>query len=268
MGAFRAEHKERGGQAPAWTDHCAQDIVRCTMCQNTRAIALLVLPLIGCDPCGATLNCTGAPRVAVVGQIVDDNSGAPVGSASVMLQRQSGVMLEPLNAATTSTSDGAFELELPASTVGDAFVSLTVAAPGRPSYVVPDIRLTATTTSGSATVLQPWAAGRPHFPFVLIVYRDFATEQGAADATVEFRRTAGPLMMSGDTPVDTIRGTTDGVGWLYLFRDIRADRAGVVTGDLLIWTSGDTLTLPQVTWEAVPRFKQPTLPVVVIIGSI
>jgi hypothetical protein len=204
----------------------------------------------------------------VVGQIVDDNSGEPVGSASVMLQRQSGVTLEPSSATTTSRSDGAFEIELQSSSVGDVVVSLTVAAPGRPSYVVPDVRLRATTTTGSATVLRPWAAGRPHFPFVLIVYRDLATEQGADGATVEFRRTAGPVMLAGDTPVDTIRGTTDAAGWLYLLRDVRADRAGVVTGDLLIWTSGDTLMLPQVTWEAVPRFKQPTLPVVVIIGSI
>ena len=242
-------------------------------CQSSCVLALLLLlpVLSACDPCGTTIGCESALHVTVTGRIVDESTGAAIAGAQLTMQRDGGgVGLEPLVSSTRSDGAGAFELTARAVSAGEAMVRVSVQAPGLAAYVVPGMRVQTKTRDGEGTVLWPWTAQRPHFPFVLIVRRDPFTEIGVDSAHVEFRRTAGPQLVFRDAPIDTLRGYTDSMGWLYLFRDIRADRAGTVTGDLLIWTSatGDTLVLPQVTWEAVPRFKQPTLPVVVGIGAI
>lgn len=229
---------------------------------------VLSLMVGSCDPCAATVGCTGSPTVAVVGQIVDEITGAPVKNVRIEMRQQSGVTLQPPTATTTSQADGAFQLELPATDVGEAIVTLTVATPGKPPYEVPDVRLRASTAAGTATVLHPWVSAHPSFPYVLVLFHDPANEDGVANASVEFRRTGGPLMLSGGTPVSTVQGTTDGAGWVYLLNGITADRVGAVVGDLIIQVppTGRTVILSQVTWPAVPRFRQPTTIVVVGVG--
>jgi hypothetical protein len=220
-----------------------------------------------CDPCTGTADCRRSPVVAVIGQIVDETSGMPVGDVQVAIARQSGVALQPSNGTTTSSANGMFELELAASDEGEVVVTVTVAAPGRRPYTVPDLRVAATTRTGTATVLHPWVAANPIFPYVVILHRE-GTQEGIANATVEFRPTAGPAILSSDTAVSIVRGTTDGSGWSYLFRGLTADQTGVITGDLTIRTdSGTSLTLPQVTWSAAPRFHHETIVVVVAVPS-
>jgi hypothetical protein len=149
-------------------------------------------------------------------------------------QSGGGVELDPDVIASTTGSDGLFRLESRALESGDVTVTVSVTAPGYPTYEVPDIALHATVNTGEATVLAPWSAGRPSVAFVLELYRNGTADERVANTSVEFRRTSGVAMFLGGNPVATVVGTTDANGWVYLFHGVRGDRAGDIVGDLVI----------------------------------
>ena len=205
----------------------------------------------------------------MTGQIVEETTGRSVEGARLEMRSQIGVALSTETASAVTDDDGVFALELPASNVGDAIVTISVATPGRPSYVVPDVRARATVVTGEATVLPPWVDAHPAFPYVLVFFHDPLKEDPAPGATIEFTRTGGVNLFSADSPVLRVQGTTNEVGWLYLFSGITADRAGDVIGDLVIQVppTGRSVVLKGVTFPAVVRFRQPTTIVVIGVGS-
>jgi len=218
------------------------------------------LATAGCDPCSTTVGCSGSPVVAVVGQIVEDGTGVAMRNVRIDLVRQSGVALQSPTASTTTQANGTFALELPAGDTGEALVTLTVSTRGQPPYSIPDVRLRATTATGSATVLPPWVSANPTIPYVLIVRPDPDKEAGLANALVEFRRTAGPLLLSNGIPVASVKGKTDAWGWVYLFREVKAEGGGAITGDLVVHSpvTSDSVVITQVSLKVSPRFEQPT----------
>lgn len=231
--------------------------------------ATLTASVSACDPCAGTFRCDGVTEAAIVGQIVDAATGEPLAGVRVEMTAEGGVARPGAAAATTTGTDGVFQLAIPATSRGDAIVTAVVAPPGQPSYSVPGIRVAVTGIAGDATVLHPWAAARPAIPYVIVVYRDVLLENAVVGAVVEFTRTGGPRMFSGDDIVTTVSGAVDAMGWIYLFAQLRAESAGVITGNLRIYSpTGGIYEVQGVTWTAVPRFQQPTAIVVVAIGDV
>jgi hypothetical protein len=215
------------------------------------------LLVAACDPCGLALGCAQSPRAAVVGQILDDFTGHPMSGVRVEMRRQSGIGLDPDAIASTTGSDGLFRLESRALDAGDVSVTMTVTAPGYPSYDVPNVALRASVKTGEATVLAPWSSGRPSVAFVFELYRNGTNDERVANAFVEFRRTSGVAMFLGNNPVVKVTGTTDANGWVYLFHDVRADRAGDIIGDLVIQLPPpvDSAFVRGVSIPALPVFR-------------
>lgn len=198
--------------------------------------------VIACDPCSTTAGCTQEPRVTLVGQLVDDSSGRPVGGAKLEMSYVSGVALTPAGVTTRSAADGSFELSASASAVGQSVVSITIAQPGRIPYVVPSFAIKSSRIGGSATVLAPWVGSRPSMPVAIIVEdRDGKPIPGAV--TMEFRRTSGPRLYSGMTPVSVVSGATDG-GYIFLFGSTFTDTVGNVVGSLFVRYAGGDTTVP------------------------
>src|SRR5688572_20742518 len=122
-----------------------------------RAFAIAAACVIGvtaCDPCAGTFSCEQAPRIAIVGQLLDDITGLPVPGARVEMQLDSGVaFLRPVVTATTG-SDGGFTLEALTENIGSAIVTVSINSPGKTPYNIFGVRAQATVVSGDALVLR------------------------------------------------------------------------------------------------------------------
>jgi hypothetical protein len=219
-----------------------------------------------CDPCGTTLGCAQSPRLAVVGQIVDENTGVPAGGVQVEMRQQSGTALVGPTAITTTRSDGVFELELAATDLTYTHVSFTITAPGKAPYSVPDVRTRGTLKTGEATVLPPWVSAHPTFPYVLVFFKSVITEEPVPNTDIEFRRTGGVGLLQGDAEVTSAQGATDGAGWVYLFSGLNADRTGNLVGDLIVRLPSGPVVIPAASFPAVARFRPQTTIVVLIVG--
>lgn len=199
------------------------------------AVALLVtLFAFSCDPCAGTLSCSTTPAVNIVGQILDEETAKGVDGASVEFRRTGGASLSLDTAVGHTRAGGVFLLELPATADGSVIGTMRVAPPSGPAYEVTGLSLKVTRRSGEATVLPPWSSAQPTFPYVFQFVLAGTQDQRIADASVEFHRTGGVALVSGNQPVDTVRGTTDPSGWVRLLYGVRAGITEDVVGDLLI----------------------------------
>jgi len=225
--------------------------------------------LTGCDPCGLALGCAQSPRAALIGQMLDEVTGRPAGGVRVELRRQGGVALDPDVLTTTTGADGFFQFDTKAADGTEATVRMTIAAPGYPSYEVSDVRLRATVKTGEATILAPWSTGRPTLPYVVELYLNGTNDERVQNTLVEFRRTAGPIVLSGDTPVPVIQKTTSDAGWVYFFRELTADRAGDVVGDIIVHLPAPEppFVIRGASFPAVPQFRPADLLARVGVGS-
>jgi hypothetical protein len=137
-----------------------------------------------------------------------------------------------------------------------------VAPSGAPSYDVPGVSLLASTSAGDATVLPPWAASQPNFPYVFEFYLDDTNDKPVANAPVEFRRTGGVTLVSDKGQVtDTVRGTTDNTGWVRLLIHTRAPVADDVVGDVAIEISQPPFVsvVHNVRARAIPTYRPQVL---------
>jgi hypothetical protein len=200
-----------------------------------------------CDPCGTTVRCSRPPTLAVVGQIVD-SSGRSVGNVQLEMRRQSGgVMTAPI-AVARSASDGSFEMSAPASDPGAVDVTISVSAPEHPPYVAQNVRVNANTQTGDATVLRPWLASPPEFPYVVIVVSE-SDGLGIAGASLTFQRTGGVRLFLGGAPV---------ASYSFPLRGATTDTSGVMIGDITVQLpAGGVLVLPGFTFVASPEFHPP-----------
>ena len=220
------------------------------------ALTFLVASITACDPCGTTLSCEQAPRVAVVGQILEEQSGAPVAGASIEMRRVSGVdFLQPVR-ATTTRDNGTFEIEMETVSLGDAVVSIRVASPGAAPYDVLAVPTRATVLTGEATILKPWSSGRPRLTYVIELFRDGTADDRLANAEVEFRRTGGVHMFIGGAEVASTIATANEVGWVFPFRDVTTDAAGDLVGDFTVRypPQGAPVVIRGLSFPALPLF--------------
>jgi hypothetical protein len=222
--------------------------------QALAAITVL-LTLVACNPCSTTFSCEQSPRVAVLGQILDESSGMPVAGARIGMQRASGVGLFGAPAVMTTADDGVFQLEMLAAEVGESVVTIDVASPGRPPYQVLGVKARASVQTGEATVLRPWVSANPVFPWVVELFRNGTSDTRIVNSAVEFRRTGGVRMLSGGVEVNRAAATTNDVGWVFPFLGLTADAAGDVVGDLIVRLAPlDSAVLIGLHFPAVPVF--------------
>jgi hypothetical protein len=220
-------------------------------------LALLATAMGGCEPCGLFFSCKQAPVAAVIGQVVDRETGVPIRDAVVRARRVDGVTLRAATIETRTAPDGYFQLAAPADSVGTAWLELTIAAPGELPYVVPRVRADAELTTGDASVLPPWVSGRPEIPFALSIH-SVAAGAGVGGATVTFTRTGGRRLFVGDVPVPSIQGETGDGGIIFLFDAASTDTTGDLIGSVTVSRPGvASFTVPDVVVTAVPRFRSP-----------
>lgn len=219
---------------------------------------MLATALAACDPCGFTVSCGRSPEMAVVGQIVDRTSGVPRGGSVITATYDSGVMINPPSLRTVSRSDGYFELSAPSAAVGTTWLTFTVATPGQREYVVSDVRVVALTTTGDATVLDPWVSERPDIPFAIRVEQQ-GTHDAVGGATVTFQRTGGRRLLIDGVEVTTISRQTGAEGILFLFDSASSDTTGDIRGTVTITRDPGVpaVTFPGVTVAARPRYRTP-----------
>ena len=230
---------------------------------NSRTVVIATVcgaaALSGCEPCSTTFSCEQAPRVAVVGQIRDNVTGAPVSDARIAMHRASGVAFLGDSAVTITGSDGSFQVAMPTQSLGNAVVTISVASPGRTPYQVLAVPARATITTGEATILRPWVAANPTLPYVVELYRNGTSDDRIANSSVTFRRTGGVRMFLNGVEVNQTSTTTNEIGWAFPFFDVTADAAGDVIGDLVVRLSAplDSAIIPSLSFPALPVFGPP-----------
>jgi hypothetical protein len=205
---------------------------------SLRGFVILMLPVLfviaACDPCGGTLSCGQAPRVAVTGLVLDEGTGTPVAGARIQLWREAGVQLVAEAGETSTTANGTFVVELPAAAVGQSVVRLVVASPGADAYEIRGLAVRATTVAGEATILKPLRSAHPLIPSIVVLFWNGTDDEPVDSAEVEFRRTGGARLFSQGIEVQRATGTTNEVGWLLLFDGLTTDAADQVVGDLVV----------------------------------
>jgi hypothetical protein len=220
------------------------------------AALLATVAVIGaCDPCAGTLSCEQAPRVAIVGQILDQSTGAPVAGARIEMRPSSGPPFLSSVAGTTTGSQGTFEVELLTGSIGDAVVTIRVASPGKPPYDVLQVPTRATISTGEATVLRPWVSANPTLPYVVELYLAGTSDDRVANSQVVFRRTSGVRLFRDGVELTTTSAMTNDAGWVFPFFGLTSDNAGDVVGDLVVYFSAtDSAVVPGLVFPAVPIF--------------
>ena len=140
------------------------------------AVAALTVFVSGCEPCSGVSVCTTPPTVALAGQIVEPESGAPA----------SGVQVSVGNVRTTTEQNGRWELSYVAE-AGTAAVDVQVHAPGHDVYVVRNLPVRLFTVRGDAQELGRWTT----YPFAR--YQGTLVRRGVplAGAKVSFAPTGG-----------------------------------------------------------------------------
>ena len=222
-------------------------------------MALVALGVSACDPCSLVPSCGQAPRISVVGQIVDDTTGVPVRNARVVMVVDSGVTALVPSAAAVTGGNGTFELELPMASLGHAYVTFSISSPGKPTYRIPGIHTSATVLTGDALVLRPWVSAFPALQYVIELYRDGTNDERVADARVDFRRTDGARMFANGVEIQSVTGVTNDVGWIFPFRGVTTDEASVVVGDLVVHHApGDSAIIAGLRFPALATFSPGT----------
>ena len=224
--------------------------------RGSAVFVVAALALSSCDPCGATSGCERAPTVTIVGQLLDDASGRPAAGVRVAVRADSGVASGQRE--TVTNDDGAYQVDIPASDVGTAYLTFEITAPGKPAYIVPRITANATTRAGDATVFRPWVDGKPTLPYVVVLF-DAETGAGIGGASLEFLRTGGPDIHSVGVVPAVVHGTTGRDGWIFPFTGLWANVGGTVVGDLVIRLpqNNTPIVIPNATFDVSPEFRPP-----------
>lgn len=192
---------------------CPTNLARLRRGAGARASAFVVallggaapLALTACDPCSGVVGCSASPRLGVSGQIVDRGtptnadrnalSGAlipqarPVAGARVEVVAAGGVALEGTQAAAATDANGWWQVALPASGVGDAWVDVRVTAPGTAGYLVRGVPVRASRVRGDGNVLGRWTRER-YLTYIGEVW-DHATWRPVDGAVLSAVRTGG-----------------------------------------------------------------------------
>lgn len=222
-----------------------------------------LLVLVGaCDPCSGVVGCTVSPRLSVVGQLLDSETGQPVAGATIDFIRTSGAPLTPDSIRATTDREGLFQLDGEAGAnveiVGDMVVRLPGTGGGPVSssggYRVLGVRVVPTTRRGEARVLPPWTTA-PKLPDVAEISRRGDPPMRLVGIEIEFRRTGG--IQVAELMTGPFRATTNADGWVPLFGNrVHPLEAGELIGDLHIFDTvhGDTTVHRNVRLTATPTF--------------
>jgi O-antigen/teichoic acid export membrane protein len=213
-------------------------------------VAMLLVSLSACGPCGPTLGCDQDPRISITGQILDESSGFGIRSR-VEMQPESGLQF-PATAAETGGS-GVFDIRSGTVGPGSAIVRLVVTPEGQRPFIVRGLPVSALARRGDAVVMPPWS--RPTLPYAL--YFDRASNNTSIEgATIRFQQTSGPALLVDGVSVSAITDVTGPVGVTFLFRTVTLDSTGVVGGVLSVQAPGLSTPYTQtITFNAVPQFR-------------
>jgi hypothetical protein len=226
---------------------------------RSRAAAVAVVmsvgatALVSCRPCDLVVACRQAPVAAVVGQVLDRQTGRPVPEAGVTARFVGGTLGRPLVIQTQTQPDGSFEISAPVDSVGMSVLEITVAAPDKPVFVVPNVGVPGQLTAGDGVVLVPWAS-EPEIPYALSIRR--ATAGSVAAAQVVYVRTGGRRLLVSGQVTDSVAGVTGGDGIIFLFAGASTDTIGDVMGSLIVREAGRPPdTVSNVAVASTPRFR-------------
>lgn len=112
--------------------------------------ALLAMAVTGCEPCSGVAVCTTSPTIALGGQVVEPETGAPA----------SGVQVSVGGVRAVTGLNGRWELSFVVDSAVNT-VDVNVQAPGREPYTVRGVTVRSFTVRGDAQELGRWTT----YPF-------------------------------------------------------------------------------------------------------
>lgn len=177
------------------------------------AVGVLSAVAAGCDPCAGVAECSVAPRLVIMGQVVTP-SGRGVDGARIDVVRASGIAVSPDSLSAMTAGGGFWRVELEPSAGGEALVDVVVTTPGVTSYRVRSLPVRTSGRGGEANLQAPWLAA-PVFPVVGEVYLRGAGT-AIADAQVTFARTGGVALLGTAVRDGVVRSATDAYGRVRL----------------------------------------------------
>lgn len=197
------------------------------------AVGLSLFGVAACDPCFGVGDCSGEPRVAIEGTLVEHFSGQPSSGVRIDVIRTGGVAIANDSLSTVTGTDGHWQTNVVARDAGDVIVDINVSLRGVATYRVRGVHATATSRRGEGIVLPTWVIN-PYFAFAAELYYQATTDTRVGGATVEFHRTGGIDFTLGSGS-QVFMGTTDAAGRIGLF-DVFAHSTslGDLIGDLVV----------------------------------
>lgn len=225
-----------------------------------RAILSIALTwgLFGCDPCAGVIGCTTAPFAAMEGQMVTPPLGYAAAGVRIEVIRTGSV---PETLRTTANAEGFWRVEFASVAASGIDVDVLVTPLTGAPYSVSGVHLDAHTRRGEATVMPHWLL-QPYFPDVAELFVKGPPEKRIANASVEFRRTAGIDMYGPGVMDGVVHEASDAAGRVPL---LSRDRSGVystsvgyVVGTLTIRASlSDSIVIRGFRVRSTPVFDLP-----------
>lgn len=194
-----------------------------TIVQTIGTTSIALLALTACEPCSGVAVCTTAPTIALMGQVVQPETGDPV----------AGVEVSVGDVRTTTGRNGRWELSFRADS-GVTTVDVRVQAPGHTAYTAPSIVVHPFTARGDAQELGRWTS----YPFAR--YQGTLVRQGVPlfNARITFTPTGGVA-----ATVVSVSDSTNGAG---IFTLRLAGQSGI----------GNAIGTLTVTHPALPRVSR------------
>jgi hypothetical protein len=202
--------------------------------RSSRALGfLLLVAVMGCDPCSGVINCIDSPVLRVGGRVLDTGTGLPAAGVAVTLVTRSDGFADSV--ATTTGADGTFLASLAVPTAGLYGYDLVVMPPGLPGYRAPGKSCAVGAIRGSGCDTGPIGT-KPYFPYLLgIIYRGPDSVPARA-FDITFRQTAGSPLYGDSIFNGVFRRGTDNSGHtqllgLYVF----ATTLDSLVGDIIVF---------------------------------
>lgn len=197
------------------------------------ALAGALIGVVGCDPCFGVASCTGSPRLAIEGTLVEQAEGNPISGARIDVIRTAGTELASDSASAVTGEDGHWQLSIDARALGDVIVDINVSPPSVAQYRVRGVHFTTSDRRGAGYVLPTWVSD-PHFAYAAELYFRSSQDVRVGGATVEFHRTGG-INYYAAVVNQIYSAQTDAAGRVALF-DINAHAIGLgdLIGDLVV----------------------------------
>lgn len=197
------------------------------------ALALIAsLVLSGCSPCFGVIDCVQGSHAAVTGRVLVGESGEPVVGARMTL-----VSLDAIGAVDSAvvltTSDGLFDVSIPHVVEPLRRLSLRVAAPGLPGYVIDSVPCDAVRIRGDACVLNPIVPA-PWVPYYGYFYYRTSGNAPVQSATVTFTRKAGATWFGTNASEVLVTRTDAGGVAVLLPQQLYTTTLDSVVGDLVV----------------------------------